>query len=78
MGAELHREDVNDGPPAADPRPEQLTPQEVQEVLLCLAGTCYQVHVDWWSYEWCPWLQVRQFQAALTIAEEGRTPARRF
>ena len=40
MGAGLHREDVNDAPPAADPRPEQLTPQEVQEVLLCLTGTC--------------------------------------
>ncbi|KAL7542157.1 hypothetical protein ACHAXR_011564 [Thalassiosira sp. AJA248-18] len=47
-------------------RPAQLTTDEISRILTHeLTGLCSQLHLGWWSYEWCHQDQVRQFHVAV-------------
>ena len=39
----------------------QLTNDQIFDALKQLTGFCSQLHLGWWSYEWCHEYQVRQF-----------------
>lgn len=43
-----------------------------QKLTLSLKGTCSQIHLGWWSYEWCYKSHVSQFHVNIN-AERGET-----
>ena len=55
-----------DGRPKKTPSPAQLTPDQIYEILTQLKGLCSQIHLGWWSYEWCHQEQIRQFHVAVS------------
>mmetsp|Transcript_1421 Transcript_1421/g.2734 ORF Transcript_1421/g.2734 Transcript_1421/m.2734 type:complete len:1222 (-) Transcript_1421:137-3802(-) len=46
--------------------PAQLTSEEIYTLLTKLTGLCSQLHLGWWSYEWCHEEQLRQFHIAVS------------
>lgn len=50
--------------------PTQLTQGEIVAALEKLNGICSQIHLGWWSYEWCHNEHVRQFHVG--IKEGGK------
>jgi hypothetical protein len=44
----------------------KLTLDEILRALDTMAGTCSQVHLGWWSYEWCHREQVKQFHVGVS------------
>jgi len=53
----------------------QLTADQIINALEQLRGFCSQLHLGWWSYEWCHEYQVRQFHvdvSADATAADGR------
>ncbi|KAL7552026.1 hypothetical protein ACHAWF_017124, partial [Thalassiosira exigua] len=51
--------------------PAQLTPKEIHAVLSKLEGMCSQLHLGWWSYEWCHEMTTRQFHVAVKNQATG-------
>ena len=47
--------------PNAKPLSTQLTKDQIFDAWEQLRGFCSQLHIGWWSYEWCHDYQVRQF-----------------
>ena len=75
LGAKLMKKNADDGagnhdrPSAAainPTMPAQLTLDEIYAVLSKIAGLCSQIHMGWWSYEWCHLKEVRQFHVAVS------------
>lgn len=61
--------------PSLTTPPTQLTTDQIFEALKKLRGVCSQLHLGWWSYEWCHDDQVRQFHVDVTpdpTATDGR------
>eukprot|EP00571_Detonula_confervacea_P000165 CAMPEP_0172327932 /NCGR_PEP_ID=MMETSP1058-20130122/60086_1 /TAXON_ID=83371 /ORGANISM="Detonula confervacea, Strain CCMP 353" /LENGTH=1275 /DNA_ID=CAMNT_0013045021 /DNA_START=549 /DNA_END=4376 /DNA_ORIENTATION=- len=46
--------------------PQQLTSTQIFFLLHQLNRVCSQLHLGWWSYEWCHQEQVRQFHVAVS------------
>ena len=46
--------------------PRRMNETEMYRLLQRLKGMCSQLHLGWWSYEWCHQEQVRQFHVAVS------------
>jgi hypothetical protein len=77
--AAIDKKDSTPPPPQppnnSKPLSTQLTTDQIINALKELRGFCSQLHLGWWSYEWCHEYQVRQFHVDVSAdptAVDGR------